>query len=106
MTALRNGLKEYKERADAQLALPEEKRPSLWDFWKASSLALTRWWAMAREVALIIPSSWTVERVFSLLAQGLGDNQLSALEDYIFASVMVRYNRIWTDKDAAKRGRE
>ena len=40
-----------------------------------------------------------VERVFSLSSQGMDDNQRRALENYMCGSVLVRYNRIWMDKD-------
>lgn len=101
MVALKAGLDAYKARADEQSALPEDDRPSLWDFWRAASILLPDWWVVAKELALITPSSCTVERVFSLLVQGMDDNQRSALEDYMCASVMVRYNSIWINRDAA-----
>ena len=93
--------KEYKKRADQKYALPEEDRPSLWEFWTSSSIALPLWSKCADEIALITPSSCTVERVFSLLTQGFSDNQEGALEDYVFASVLVRYNQIWQNRDKA-----
>ena len=99
--ALKTALPDYKARADAQCTLPEADRLSLWDFWRTNSLALPEWWVAAKEAALVTPSSCTVERVFSLLVHGMDDNQRSALEDYMCASVMVRYNRIWTDRDAS-----
>jgi len=40
---------------------------------------------------LLVPSSASAERVFSLLST-LSSQQESALEDYIEASVMIRYN--------------
>jgi len=40
---------------------------------------------------LLVPSSASAERVFSLLST-LSFQQESALEDYIEASVMIRYN--------------
>ena len=83
----------------AQWALPEATRPELWAFWRAASIQLPNWWIGAKEVALITPSSCTVERVFSLLSQGMDDNQRRALEDYMCGSVLVRYYRIWMDKD-------
>ena len=77
----------------------EDDRPNLWDFWKSAALELPKWWECAQEIALITPSSCTVERVFSLLTQGMDDNQRGALEDFMCASVLVRYNRIWTNHD-------
>lgn len=100
--ALAAELEAYKARADQKFALPVDDRPSLWDFFTAAAIALPTWWKCAREVALITPSSCTVERVFSLLTQGFSDNQEGALEDYIFASVMVRYNAIWAAHDQGR----
>jgi hypothetical protein len=49
---------------------------------------------VAKEVALLSPSSAMCERVFSMLSQGFSSNQDSALEDYKATSVMLRYNNI------------
>ena len=38
------------------------------------------------------PSSAASERVFSLLKQLFGDQQLSSLMDYIQGSIMLNYN--------------
>ena len=54
-------------------------------------LTLPQWSALVRKVLLVQPSSASAERVFSLLAT-LSAQQEAALEDYIEASVMVRYN--------------
>jgi hypothetical protein len=94
-------LKKYKSRADAQALVPvaDGAKPlDHWCFWQMNMLELPIWSRSAEDVVLITPSSCTVERVFSLLSQGLGDNQRSALEDYITASVMIRYNTIWRSK--------
>jgi hypothetical protein len=102
---LRAELKRYKELADAQMAvvIPEgeedDEKFSLWSFWLRNAIELPIWYKAANEAALITPSSCTVERVFSLLTQGFDDNQLNVLEDFLFASVMVRYNYLWKDRD-------
>ena len=90
----------YKERADASWAQPEADRPSLWAFWLGESLMLPCWWAGACKMALFTPSSCTVERAFSMLCQWLSNNQEGMLEDYMCASVMVRYNTLWRERDA------
>jgi hypothetical protein len=94
-------MQEYKQRADARLAQPEAERPSLWDFWLAETLNLPQWWAGAREVSLITPSSCIVERAFSLLSQWLSENREGILEDYMCASVMLRFNAIYEKRDGA-----
>jgi hypothetical protein len=73
------------------------KDPDLFSrFWKRSSLKIPNWYKASREVALIVPSSAAVERVFSLLTQVFDSSQNSALSDYKAAGVMLRYNRdIW-----------
>ena len=101
MDALELEMRAYKARADTQWALPEQERPELWAFWRAASLILPNWWIRVKEVALIMPSSCTVESAFSLSSQGMGDNQRSALEDYMCGSVIVRYNHLLEDKGEA-----
>ena len=68
-----------------------------WSIIRYRYSTLPNWWIGAKEVALITPSSFTIERVFSLLSQCMYDNRRSALENYMCGSVLVRYNRIWTD---------
>lgn len=96
LDALERELEVYSQRA---LAVPADPRPSLWEFWCAAALALPTWWDCAQEIALITPSSCTVERVFSMLTQRFGDQQERALEDYVLTSTMLRYNEIWHNHD-------
>jgi hypothetical protein len=53
----------------------------------------------AMEAALIMPSSGTVERVFSLLTQCFSDKQGRALADLKETSVMLRYNENFRNKE-------
>jgi len=46
-----------------------------------------------QKILLVQPSSAAVERVFSLLNSGFGDQWEQSLQDYIEASVMLRYNK-------------
>ena len=96
--ALEGELVAYRLHALARFAVVGE-RVSMWDFWCAAALTLPTWWECAQEVALIAPSSCTVERVFSMLTNVMGDQQERALEDYMAASVMVRYNDVWRGHD-------
>ena len=50
------------------------------------------WAKAARMVFSFTPSSAASERVFSLLKQLFGDQQLSSLMDYIQGSIMLNYN--------------
>lgn len=90
-------LRLYKQRSYLSAAL--DPSPTLWQFWSTHSLELPTFWICVQEVALITPSSCTVERVFSLLTQGFDDSQEGSLEDLVFASIMIRYNNNWRKKD-------
>jgi len=46
----------------------------------------------SKKILLVQPSSAAVERVFSLLNSGFVDQQEQSLQNYIEASVMLRYN--------------
>lgn len=64
----------------------------LWSFWKSSSLNIPSWFSATCEVALIMPSSSCVERIFALYNALFTNNQQSALEDMKQASVMIKFN--------------
>lgn len=70
-----------------------------WDFFLAQTIRLPTWALCARDVALLIPSSGTIERAFSLLTQGFDDQQNAALEDYKCTAVKLKYNSIWREKE-------
>jgi hypothetical protein len=53
----------------------------------------------ASEAALVMPSSGTAERVFSLLTQCFSDKQSTALEDFKETSVILRYNMNFREKE-------
>ena len=55
-------------------------------WWKNNSTALLHW-------AALQPSFAAAERIFSLLANSFGDQQTSALQDYIETSIMLQYNK-------------
>ena len=52
-------------------------------------------WALAMQiVGAFTPNSAAAERVFSLLIKSMfGDQQMTALADYIQAALMLRYNK-------------
>lgn len=62
------------------------------DFWNRCALKLPTFYQASREVALIMPSSATTERLFAMLTQGYSDQQRCVLQDHQCASVMIRYN--------------
>ena len=61
-------------------------------WWNKNSLELPAWSAAARITFALSPNSASCERVFSLLANFLGDQQMSALADGISAAMMLAYN--------------
>lgn len=65
---------------------------SLLTWWKMNSPSLPEWSAAAQHMLLVQPSSAASERVFSLLKNSFGEQQLSSLQDYVDASLMLQYN--------------
>jgi len=88
VAALATELPLYIAAADGFVCNNEEEKLT---WWAAHQDTLPHWTALVRKVLLVQPSSASAERVFSLLAT-LSAQQEAALEDYIEASVMVRYN--------------
>ena len=60
--------------------------------WANHKDTLPHWSSLVKNLLLIQPSSASAERVFSLLTNAFGSQQESALQDYLEASVMLRYN--------------
>ena len=51
-------------------------------------------WALAARITLgLTPNSAACERVFSLLKNMFGEQQMAALADYISAALMLKYNK-------------
>jgi hypothetical protein len=67
-------------------------KTELWKFWKKYKLVLAQWYKGACEVALIMTSSASCERAFSLYVTMFSDYQQSCLEDRVEGSIMIRYN--------------
>ena len=63
------------------------------EFWRDNAVALPKWSESARTVMLLQPSSAAAERVFSLLNNSFGTQQLSSLEDYLEVSLMLQHNK-------------
>lgn len=61
-------------------------------WWKCQESTLPHWATVAKKILAVQPSSAAVERVFSLLNSSFGEQQEQALQDYMEASVMLRYN--------------
>ena len=65
----------------------------LWSFWHDNRLKLPFWYNVAKDVALIQPSSAFMERVFSILRACLDERQETCYSDRIRASAFLKYNR-------------
>ena len=51
-------------------------------------------WALAARITFgLTPNSAACERVFSLLKNMFGEQQMAALADYISAALMLKYNK-------------
>ena len=61
-------------------------------FWKNSASTLPLWAAAVKKILVVQPSSAAVERVFSMLNNTFKDQQHNSLQDYLEASIMLRYN--------------
>ena len=64
------------------------------DFWRNNSKSLPKWAEAASKGLLCQPSSAAAERVFSIMKHSFGDQQLSSLEDYLEASIILQYNKV------------
>ena len=82
-------LPDYLTAADG-LVMEDEEEKLAW--WAANSVRLPHWASLVKTLLLIQPRSASAERVFSLLNNAFTDQQDNALEDYLEASVMIRYN--------------
>ena len=54
---------------------------------------LPRWYNVAKDIALMQPSSAFMERVFSILRACMGEMQESSYSNHIAASALLKYNR-------------
>jgi predicted nucleic acid-binding Zn ribbon protein len=107
LAGLRTELPAYKARAEATVAAPPEdyapqegeyreatEARAGWEFWRGQQILLPYWYGGAVEVALIMPSSACVERVFSVYSALFTDTNASTLEDRRECTVMMRYNEV------------
>ena len=54
---------------------------------------MTAWYNVAKDVALIQPSSSFMERVFSILRTCMDERQEQCYSDRVAASALLKYNR-------------
>ena len=60
----------------------------LWAFWHDNRLKMPAWYNVAKDVALIQPSSAFMERVFSM-----DERREQCYSDRVAASALLKYNR-------------
>ena len=71
----------------------------LWEFWSDNvigasyDISIPHWYAVAKNIALIQPSSAFMERVFSTLRACMDERQASSFSDRIAAAALLKYNR-------------
>lgn len=87
---------EYYAAADGMQARDfrdiSEKLDAIENFWRGKRYQLPAWHNFARHVAILQPSSASVERVFSLLQSTFSDRQTRTLEDYVQTSIMLQFH--------------
>jgi hypothetical protein len=62
-------------------------------FFASNKALIPEFYSLFRDCALVTASSAGAERVFSLLTNTFGDQQLSSLEDYIETALMLQYRK-------------
>jgi hypothetical protein len=62
-------------------------------WWRINGNTFPTWALAARIVFAISPSSAACERIFALVKTMFGEQQMSALKDYIEAALMLRANK-------------
>ena len=61
-------------------------------WWRSNGNSFPAWATAVRIVFALSPNSAACERVFSLLKRMFGDERMSALADYVRATLMLRFN--------------
>ena len=62
-------------------------------FFASNKALIPEFYSLFRDCALVTASSAGAERVFSLLTNTFGDQQLNCLEDYIETALMLQYRK-------------
>ena len=82
-------LPDYLAAADGVVMANEEEKLA---WWAAHSDTPPHWAGAEKKLLVFQPTLASAERVFSLLKNVFNDQQDNTLEDYLEASVMIRYN--------------
>ena len=65
----------------------------LWEFWRDNRMRIPHWYSLAKDMALMQPSTAFMERVFSILRACMDERQESSYSHRIAASALLKYNR-------------
>ena len=71
----------------------DEYTEAILAWWRTHSSSFPAWALAARIAFAIRPNSASCERVFALVKNLFGDSQMSAIADYIEASLKLNYNQ-------------
>jgi hypothetical protein len=92
-------LKRYKQLSLIEMGKHVNDRSSLWTFFIRNKIEIPKTYLGACEVAIISPSSGSSERVFAMYTSTFNDQAKAALEDRREASIMLRMNQNWRQKE-------
>ena len=79
--------------SDDSLDSSSASSDDLWQLWHDSRLKPPRWYDVAKDIALIQPSSAFMECVLSILRACMDERLESSFSDRIAASALLKYNR-------------
>ena len=82
-----------KDAAAIDKASVTDYSDAILSWWRRNSKSFKAWALAARIVFAISPNSASCERVFALLKNLFGEQQVLALADYIQAALMLNYNQ-------------
>ena len=74
------------------MVLSWQMKEKSWHGGQPTGDTLHHWAGVVKKLLVIQPSSASAERVFILLNNAFNDQQDNAPEDYLEASVIIRYN--------------
>ena len=94
---LKQQLPQYKAAAASAPAFDKasvaDYSDAILSWWRTSSSTFPAWALAARIVFAISPNSASCERVFALLKNLFGEQQMLSLADYVQAALMLNYNK-------------
>ena len=96
ITALVDELPRYLLEVNGADVSPDVKEANAFDdevWWHSHREKLPHWHAAATKLFLHMPSSASVERVFSVLKNIIGDQQSNGLKDLVEGTMLINFNQ-------------